>query len=72
MKGRRVGYVLPERVMRAVYSRPALDDRDINAMHANKFETSSATHGTPARFVMPRNLGAFPVRAMCRSVRLET
>ena len=36
------------------------------------FEKIIAGYGTPAAFVLPRNLGAFPVRAMNKIVRDAT
>ena len=33
-------------------------------MHATMFEKTSAAQGTPLLFVLPKNLGAFPVLAM--------
>ena len=41
-------------------------------MHANRFEQINATHGTPAAFVRPINLGALPLRDMNSIVRDAT
>lgn len=41
-------------------------------MHANRFEQINATHGTPAAFVRPMNLGALPLRDMNSIVREAT
>lgn len=50
----------PDSVIRAVYSFPAFDDTERNAIQAKRFEKHRATHGTPYLLVRPMKRGAFP------------
>ena len=58
----------PERVIKAEYTRPALEDCPKNTMQAKIFVVIRPTHGTPSLFVRPMNFGAFPLRDMKSSV----
>lgn len=64
-----INVATPERVMRALYTVPAPEPRDRNAIQANRFEKSRATQGTPALLTLPKIFGAFPLRAMKSNVR---
>jgi len=66
------GNVPPERVINASKTFPALDDWPRNTMQAKMLVNISPTHGTPALFARPINLGALPLRDMKSSVREAT
>lgn len=67
-----IGDLPPDSVIRAVKIRPAPDETSKNEIAVKIFVNKIAAHGTPSRFVTPKNHGALPERAMARIVRDAT